>query len=163
MQPWEYRPTEFAHLFNPAFCSVILQGAIRSFETEQKQGMPYALIFLVLPLVLHKSTRQVLPKTTRTKLHVWLHDQPQVRIGFSERTRSLVPYTKEALAFGIYTGIISLDDHGKLTWVRNRVGTLPWAGNTEPAECHSKAKLTGRWLAQSGEAATIYTMWGVRP
>ncbi len=163
MQPWEHRPTELAHLFNPAFCSIILQGTIKGFEAEQEQGMPYALLFLVLPLVLHKSTRSVLPKKKTTKLHVWLQEQPQVSIGFAERTRSLVPYTKEALAFGIHTSIIMLNSSGNLTWVRRKLRAAPWASETEPAECYKKAQLTGRWLAQSGDAATIYTMWGIRP
>ncbi|MBD1856715.1 MULTISPECIES: three component ABC system middle component [Leptolyngbya] len=163
MQTWERRPTEFAHLFNPAFCSVILQGAVRDFGTVQEEGMPYALFFLVLPIVLHKSTRQVLPKKATTKLHAWLQEHPQVLIGFADRTRSMVPYTKEALAFGLHTDIIRFNDNGNLTWVRKKIKTLPWETGTERAECYSKAKLTGRWLGQSGETATIYTMWGIRP
>ncbi|MHC5731680.1 MAG: three component ABC system middle component, partial [Nostoc sp.] len=102
MQSWEQRPFEYANLLNPAFCSILLRNAIKSYHAQKKQGMPYPLLFLVL----HGSTRNALPKTTVTKLHIWLQRQPEARVGFGDRTSYLVPYTKEALAFGMQTGII---------------------------------------------------------
>ncbi|BDA67679.1 hypothetical protein CAL7716_018450 [Calothrix sp. PCC 7716] len=107
MRSWQERPVEYANLFNPAFCSILLQNAIKGYQKEKKQGIPYPLLFLVLPLVLHISTRNALPKTTVTKLHIWLQKQPEVRVGFAERASYLVPYTKEALAFRMQTGIIN--------------------------------------------------------
>ncbi|WP_414577239.1 three component ABC system middle component [Anabaena sp. CCY 9402-a] len=60
MQSWEQRPLEYANLLNPAFCSIILHNAIKGYQNEKKQGMPYPLLFLLLPLVLHNSTRNAL-------------------------------------------------------------------------------------------------------
>ncbi|BAZ13391.1 hypothetical protein NIES4071_52300 [Calothrix sp. NIES-4071] len=166
MRYWHERPVEYANLFNPAFCSILLQNAIKGYEKEKKQGMPYPLIFLVLPLVLHSSTREVLPRTTRTKLHIWLQKQPEVRVRFAERASNLVPYTKEALAFGMQNGIINFCEDGKFTWVKGTlkaISAVSWSSDTEPAICCKKAEFVGRWLAQAGEVSTIYIMWGICP
>lgn len=166
MQAWEQRPLEYANLLNPAFCSIILQNAIKGYQNEKKQGMPYPLLFLVLPLVLQNSTRNALPKRIVTKLHIWLQRNPEARVGFGDRTRNLVPYTKEALAFGMQTGIISICDDGKFTWVNGKLKPIlavSWSSDTEPAICYKKAEFIGRWLAQAGEVSTIYIMWGICP
>lgn len=163
MLPWEERPVEYANLFNPAFCSILLQNSIKGFQKEREQGMPYSLLFLVLPLVLHGSTRRALPATTAAKLHVWLQQQPEVLVGFGNRARNLAPYTKEALAFGMQTGIINLCNDGTFTWVKYKLKAVSWSSNTETAICYEKANFIGRWLAQAGELSTIYTMWGICP
>lgn len=166
MQSWEQRPLEYANLLNPAFCSILLQNAIKGYQNEKKQGMPYPLLFLVLPLVLPSSTRNALPKKIVTKLHIWLQRHPEAHVGFGDRTSNLVPYTKEALAFGIQTGIINVCDDGKFTWVKGKlksISSLSWSIDTEPAICCKKAEFIGRWLAQAGEVSTIYTMWGICP
>lgn len=166
MQSWEQRPFEYANLLNPAFCSILLRNAIKGYESQKKQGMPYSLLFLVLPIVLHGSTRNTLPETTRTKLHIWLQRQPEARVGFGDRTSNLVPYTKEALIFGMQTGIVNISDDGKFTCVKRKlkpISAVSWSSDTEPAICCKKAEFIGRWLAQAGEVSTIYTMWGIRP
>ncbi|MEH2337869.1 three component ABC system middle component [Nostoc sp.] len=166
MQSWEQRPFEYANLLNPAFCSILLRNAIKNYHAQKKQGMPYSLLFLVLPLVLHGSTRNALPKTTVTKLHIWLQRQPEARVGFGDRTSYLVPYTKEALAFGMQTGIVNICDDGKFTYVNGklkRILAVSWSEDTEPYSCCKKAEFVGRWLAQAGEVSTIYTMWGICP
>ena len=47
MLPWERRPIEIANLFNPAFCSLLIQYSVRGFERESGRGMPYTLALLV--------------------------------------------------------------------------------------------------------------------
>ncbi|MEA5573496.1 three component ABC system middle component [Calothrix sp. UHCC 0171] len=166
MLSWQERPVEYANLFNPAFCSILLYNAIKGYQKEKKQGMPYPLIFLVLPLVLHQSTRNLLPRTTRTKLHIWLQNKPEVRVKFSDRTSNLVPHTKEALAFGMQTGIIGFGDDGKFTSSKSQlknISAVSWSEGTEPAICFKKAEFIGRWFAQAGEVSTIYIMWGICP
>ena len=161
MLPWEQRPFEVANLFNPAFCSVLLEEAMGGFEEKAQAGMPYSLAFLVLPVVLHKSTRNLLPRSTRTRLSTWLQRNPQVRVGFAQRARRLVPFTKEALVIGMSHGTIDVDTKGNLL-CRTRSKKL-WDKGTEPYLCRKGSRLMGRWFALSGETRTIFTMWGVRP
>ena len=166
MQSWKERPIEYANLLNPAFCSILLHNATKGYQKEKDRGMPYPLLFLVLPIVLHRSTREVLPKKIVTKLHIWLQEKSEVRVGFGDRTKNLVPYTKEALIFGMQNKIISVDRHGDFTWVKGqlkKISTISWSKDTETAICYKKAEFVGRWFAQAGEVSTIYTMWGICP
>lgn len=163
MLPWEKRPAEVANLLNPAFCSILLRDSIVDFQREKEQGMPYSLSFLVLPLVLHKPTRETLPRNIRTQLHVWLQRKPEVRVGFSERTRHLVPYTKEALVFGIQEDVIVVSGSGTLISGDRRLGSLPWSRDAEPSVCRNKARFVGRWFARAGDISTVFTMWGICP
>lgn len=163
MLPWENRPIEVANLLNPAFCSILLRDSVETFQIENGQGMSYPLSFFILPLVLHKPTREALPRTTRTKLHTWLQEKPEVRIGFVERARQLVPYSKEAIIFGLQTGIIKVNENGNLTPSSKRLKKLSWVDEVEPSICRKKAQFLGRWLARAGNVPTILTIWGIRP
>ena len=53
MQPWSKRVVEEANLFNPAFGAVLLAKAADEFTKKSHQPFPFALTFLVLPIVLH--------------------------------------------------------------------------------------------------------------
>jgi ABC-3C biological conflict system middle component len=61
MPPWNKRPAETANLLNPAFVGVLLRKAIDGYTAESEAGMPFELIFLVLPLSLHPPTAARLP------------------------------------------------------------------------------------------------------
>ena len=166
MQSWKERPVEYANLLNPAFCSILLHNAVKGYQLEKGRGMPYPLLFLVLPIVLHRSTREVLPKKIVTKLHIWLQERPEVRVGFGERSRDLVLYTKEAITFGMQTKILSIDKLGNLTIIKRNlknISTVSWSKDSETTICCKRAEFVGRWLAQAGEVSTIYTMWGICP
>ncbi len=163
MQVWEERPREFATLLNPAFCALLLREAISGYYKEANRGMPYPLVLIVLPIVLHKGTREALPGTTRTMLHVWLQSNPAARISFAPRVRQLVPYTREALIFGIQNRVLALDDNGQLVRGQQRLRNPDWERDAEPALCRQRAGFIGRWFAQAGEATTIFAMWGIRP
>lgn len=163
MLAWDRRPIEVANLFNPAFCSILLRGSVNAYQNERATGLPYVLAFLLLPTVLHKTTRDSMPRTTRTKMHVWLQDKPETLIGFANRAQQFTPITKEAIVFSMKSNTVALDENGYLTSVPKRFGSLPWEENSEPAICYKKSQFWGRWFAQSGDASTILTMWGIRP
>lgn len=162
MLSWEERPIEVANLLNPAFCSILLRDSVVGFRDSNLQGMPYPIAFLVLPLVLHKMTREALPRSIATKMHVWLQNNPEVRIDFAERTRRLVPYTKEALVFAMRAEVITISGNGNL-FPANRLGTISWPSDAEPAILRSRAKFLGRWFARAGDVPTIFAIWGIRP
>ena len=163
MLPWGRRPQEVANLFNPAFTALLLHDSIGGFQTHDPKGLPYSFVFFVLPVVLHKQTREALPRTLRTKMHVWIQKFPELRIDFAERTRNLLPYTKEALAFGIQKKLIKVTEEGKLLACQKGSLSMAWPNEEEPAVCRIKANFFGRWLARAGDISTIFAMWGIRP
>lgn len=163
MNTWENRPIEQAHLLNPAFCGEILRRAIKSYNTNSKQPFPYPLVFLILPVVLHRHTRENINLNTREQLHVWLQNNQSLRFGFAERARSLVSFTKEALNFLLQLDLIIINNTAALQLTRKRTQQQNLPEDSEIVDCFKKAEIVGRWYAKAGNAANVYTMWGVTP
>jgi hypothetical protein len=156
---------EEANLLNPAFCCVTLTAFISGYQTLERAGVPFALSFLVLPIILHKSTRETLPRAATTSLAVWIQDNAIARIQFSERLISLRPHTREAIMFGINQKWIVFSAEGTLTTplseseIDRRIAKLSNEGRVYPR----RAKVVGKWLASAGSAETVMALWGIRP
>ena len=162
---WAERPTEVANLLNPAFTGAALRMAVSGYFRESKVGMPFELAFLVFPIALHGATRSRLPRAVSTLLHTWLQENRDVVVQFPERTRSLVPFTKEAIVFACQRGVLTVDDEGAL-----HAGDAPLKKvasyktvSEEIKETLNRAEFVGRWFALSGTPVTILTLLGVRP
>lgn len=163
MKSWENRPIEEANLLNPAFCGELLRHAMKQYNMYAEQPFPYPLIFLILPVVLHRYTREAIPPNTREQFHVWLQNNQSVRVGFAERTKNLVPFTKEALNFLLQLNIVTINKTAGLELKRNPRPIDRQQGDTEIKDCFRKAEIVGRWYARAGNTANVYTMWGVKP
>ncbi|MGH6896833.1 MAG: three component ABC system middle component [Geminicoccaceae bacterium] len=162
--PWSLRPVEEASLFNPAFGALLLARAAADYYKQAGQGLPYPLIFLVMPAVLHSETRHALPATTRAVMHNWTSDHTSLLAAFPNRARRMAPVTKEAVLFGLFHEKLAISD-GRLS-----PGRRPYRGNALPADttdevehCARAAALLGRWFTSAGSTATILSSWGVRP
>lgn len=162
MTYWADRPVEIANLFNPAFCAVLIDQTVKAYEREAGIGLPYALAYPVLPIILHSKTRQILPTTTRSKLQRWILNNPQVKVGFAERAKNLTTITKEAILFGLQIGVFSLSAGGHINSVPRKLSRNKWDKNTEPYECVRKAGMLGKWFALSGDAIRIYSILGIQ-
>jgi len=162
MKKWSERPFEIRNLFNPAFCGVVLLRGIEGFEEEDDSGMPFSLALLVLPLCLHKDTREVLSSNPRSYLLKTISNHPQMLVGFAERTRSLLPYTSEALGFTIQLQSFEVTSQGRLR-MRHKGIRKKIEGSRESIDCQRSAKIVGRNFAKIGDRVTIYTAMGIRP
>jgi hypothetical protein len=165
MLTWDRRPLEIANLFNPAFLALLLHEGSLAYHTEIQKGFPFELAPLLVTLPLHKETRDLIPKNISTQMHAWLLDHPEIKINCSKRIRNLNPYTLESIAFGIKTGIIHIDENGKINSNSNvsLLTKLKWNAELEPTKCLQRAAFLGRWFAKAGDVTTIYIMWGIRP
>jgi hypothetical protein len=104
MTPWAERPIEEASLFNPAFGSLTLAKAVADFHKQTGEGIPYPLVFLVMPLALHTETRDALPATTRAVMHNWISEHAPLLSNFPDRVRRMAPVTREAVLFALVHG-----------------------------------------------------------
>lgn len=163
MKPWEARPVEVANLLNPAFCGEVLRHVVKKHNEIANRPFPYPLAFLVLPIVLHKRTREKIPTNSPKPLHVWLQEQQEVRVGFAKRAKQMVPITKESLAFLLQLKAVTVDQNAALTLHRVRRRRVEGQDDGEIADCYQKAEILGRWFARAGSPANIYTMFGVCP
>lgn len=165
MIAWAERAPEERALLNPSFCSILLWSAASGHAAAGEGLLAFEETFLVLPLVLHRATRESLPRTIRTSLAVWLTDNPLARGRVAVRARMLVPYTKEAVLFGGNHGLFEIRG-GML--VPNRDWSKPISqssSNTsdEVRDCAKRAEFVGAWFAKAGAASSVLALFGVRP
>jgi len=160
MKAWVDQPREEAFLFNPPFCGLLLATAVAEYGP-----MAVPLSFLVLPTVLHKRTRDALPRTTRTTFATWVQQHAESRVLFAERTSSLKPHTRRGLVFAMNQSWLFSESEGRLTASTEidlyQQGTRVLSD--EAKECLRQARFVGRWFARAGDPATVMALWGVRP
>ena len=133
MNKWDMRTHEVAYLLNPAFCGRILYSTIKTYNEILNRAFPFPLIYLVLPLVLHKQTR--INISSRTQLLVWVQTGKIVLTPNGEL--EIVP-TSRTLSKTKYA-------------------------DSEVKECLTKAEHVAKWFASAGKTETIYIVLGVRP
>jgi hypothetical protein len=163
---WKKRPVEVTNLFNSAFCSVLIYDALKGFAEEKSAGMPFKLAFFVLPILLHKPIRDLMPRSIRTQLHPWLQDHPQLLPLFPERLQALTTITRESLIFGMHHEAIASQDallsavpYKKL---KNRaIDNADGFDISEIKEIRKQAFLVGRWFGRSADTETIMQWWGI--
>ena len=161
MDAWTKRIPEIAHLLNPAFCSSIIYQVILEYQKKAKRKFPFTLIYLILPIVLHKLTRERI--TSRTNMVVWIQKYSDVLIGFPERAKSLVPFANESVEFLLQLKILQIIS-GELSVVKTlSKSKIDAILDQEILESYNKAENVGRWFAQMGAEENIYAAWGVKP
>ena len=163
MTLWETRSTEVANLLNPAFCGELMLCCIKTYMKTNKKPFPYPLVFLILPIILHKKTRTSISKTTREQLHVWIQLNQEIKIGLSKRIKDLIPFTKEAMTFLIQMGNLEINSDAGLIVNKYTIRKIPKDYTKEVDDCLKKSIIVGRWFARSGNPTTIFSMFGVRP
>lgn len=162
MKQWSRRASEIAYLLNPAFCARILFNSIESYAKECSNPFPYPLLYLVLPITLHKKSRDLVD--TRTKMPVWISKHPDLQIDFALRAKSLIPIANEALLYLLNSNLVCFDSDGNLI-IPSQKAKLSQTRFTDGdvKKCLSCARSIGRWFARSGEVSTIYISWGIKP
>jgi len=163
---WAERPQDVANLLNPAFDGLLLHRAAVGYEKEAETGMPFELMFLVLPFVLHEPTRRRLPAKVTTQLTTWLQDERDILLGFADRARDLVPYTQEGILYLTNDSLLLLGDDGRFSVrsgkFKQGIGNLTSASE-EVRHCHKMSLAVGRWLALSGSSTTMFALLGIKP
>lgn len=166
MTPWAHRTLEERRLLNPAFCAHLVWRAARGHASAGANALAMEEAFLVLPMVLHGEIRESLPRDTRTSLAVWIETEPLAKRWITAGARRLVPFTKEALLFGGMHGFIEFAGtkvHAiERQWSRLEARITSQASD-EVKECAKRAEFVGKWMAQTGSAATVMALLGVQP
>jgi Family of unknown function (DUF6521) len=165
MSAWHERPREEANLLNPPFCSLLITLAIEHFQKNSNSGMPYVYAHLILPMVLHKATREAMPRSTLRSLSAWLEEYPALRAGLADKVISLKPFVRDALLYGMTHGCLSVDENGLLGIGKKPRGIAAYElkSSNEVRDCIKRAQFTGRWLATAGSIPTVMALWGIHP
>lgn len=162
MKRWDQRPFEVRNLFNPAFCGLVLFKALLGYEEENPDGMPFSLALIVLPLCLHKDSRQVVADNPRSYLLKTVEKNPQLLVGFASRAGDLMPFSLEALGLLMDQGCFTVSPDGRLKTVPELVRKSV-VGTSESVSCQRVARLIGKEFARIADRVTVYTALGIRP
>ena len=149
---------------NPSFCAILLYSATFEYQKKAKNNsMPFPLLYLVLPIILHKSTRNRV--NSRTNMVVWLQRNPDVLVGFADRTKNLIGFTNEAIEFLLFQGNCEIINGGlSIIKTVSKSKIVQYAANDqEISECIQKAENVGRWFCNMHAVENTYTAWGVKP
>ena len=163
MEQWSKRSIEVAYLLNPAFCASLVYLAIKEYSKKISHGLPFSLIYLILPILLHKTTRDDI--NSKTNMVKWLQNRPELLIGFSKRVNSLLDYTNETIEFLLSHEIVKIVGD-KFQIINNLSPTLINVNaekNREMKDCYLKAEHLGRWFANMKSQENIYIAWGIKP
>ncbi|MEU7590769.1 three component ABC system middle component [Micromonospora sp. NPDC049230] len=160
MTAWNDRPPITAAMLNPALVAAILATAADGYRKESDRAMPWPMAFIIVPLVLHRGTRQALPTSVRTHLATWTSRNPVLRAGFPPRAQGLVEPVKEGVRFGLTHGALTLEGNALRGRTRRPKGfQMP----DELADILRRASFVGRWLAKIDNTATVFAVLGVTP
>lgn len=162
MMNWNQRPREIRNLFNPAFCGVIIARAIEGFGGENNQPMPFSLALLILPLCLHKRTRDEIKKYSRSYFTKIIQEHPEIRIDLAHRAQALFPYTMEAFAFLMHYGAIEVTESGFIQLNKESIKKTI-NGSQDTQDCQTVARSLGKKFAVINDRVTIYASLGIRP
>ncbi|MDO9044774.1 MAG: DUF6521 family protein [Methanobacteriaceae archaeon] len=164
MNKWIMRPKEVAHLYNPAFCSVALTTSVISYSNIRPEGMPLALSFIALPVLLNNKIEKKLPTSIRTSLASWIDNNTESRLLLQEIAISLKPFVQESILFSITHNWLSIDQSGNLitSQTARDINKFLRLFEEDNREIIRHAKFLGKWFATSGNTETVMALWGIR-
>jgi hypothetical protein len=159
---WNKRPTEVANLLNPAYFSVLINKVCEGYNSESKEGLPYALTFITLPLILYPDYSEILPKTPLTRLHIWAQQNPEVLYDFAKRAKMLAPHIREAISFGALHKVIQLTKSGQIT-SQPLKGLKSWEDAALPRTTAKQAYVIGKIFGRVNDVPTLFAIFGACP
>lgn len=159
---WSKRPTEVANLLNPAYFAILINKICDGYQSEVQDGLPYALTFIILPLIMYPDYLEIIPKTSRTRLHIWAQQNPEVLYDFAKRAKMLAPYIREAISFGASHKVIQLTKSGEIT-TQPLKGLKKWEDATVPRTAAKHAYVIGKIFGQVNDVPTLFAIFGARP
>ena len=155
---------ETLRLLNPAFLATLIGHAATGYTEYEDHGLPFALAFIVPPLVLHKDTRDVLPKVITSKLPDWAHKSSAELAFLPDHARELQPSVRSAILLGVHFDIIRFDDEARMrasSQFNPKSVQNDLKKSDEIEEIMRKSHFIGRWLSVSGNQPTILSILGI--
>ena len=154
MRSWENRSKEIAYLLNPAYCGKILYSSIKKYnETSQRGDFPFALIYLILPLMLYPQVPEKI--NAKSRFSKFVTDNPELFINFGKRASSLTTITNEAIEFLMSGKLVVFNEDATLSCFESL--KIP------NDDLIKRSSALGKMLASAGSTNVIYLMLGVKP
>ena len=161
---WSERPVEEASNFNPAFCGELLCRTVGEYYKARRAPLNVAVAFVVLPLTLHKQTRDHLPGRANTAFAGWIADHNTLLAELPLRIERLRPVVREALLFTIRHSRLALRDGGLVPGGKPlSLSAKSDVSTDDTDEARSASHMLGRWFAAQGSQPALLQGFGVLP
>jgi hypothetical protein len=161
---WADRPAEEARNLNPAFCAELIARTVGEFHKNRQTPLSMAVAFLVLPLTLHKPTRDTLPGRANAAFATWVAENGPLLAELPGRVNRLRPISREALLFAIRYRLLAIHDGGLVPGSDPvRLTFRPRPSTDDVSETRAAAGLLGRWFAGQATEGSILQGLGVAP
>jgi hypothetical protein len=156
--------SEEVALFNPAFLARLLRAAVNDYGRAEARDMPVPLAFLLIPLVLHKATRDDLPTYASSQMQKWIREHPRHLAQLDARVLGMRSFIGLAVRFGVQHGVLtSADGAIGAGNVKRRPAGHAVLESAEVDDCLLVASFLGRWFARQPDTATLLALWGLQP
>lgn len=163
MTAWDQRSRTEVAMLNPALMATIAANAALRYHEASTQAMPWFYSFLVAPLVLHRGTRDVLPRNTSTNIPTWVARHPVEHAGIGPRARSLRAAVQEGIRFGLRHDMLEVTQDGGLVGSLASGPGRTLERDSEVQRIVARAGFVGRWLTKVEQPATAFVILGVAP
>lgn len=148
---------------NPAFGAVLLREATIGFAEYGPPATPFALAFLILPIVLSSEVAGTMLHTNAdTGFQEWLSRHPGVLPGMPVRIRRTITYSRSALCFALKHCLLTMD-MAQLVPQPRAIKTPRWRASEDRGRNLRDARRLGQWLGAAGEVTDIYRSLGIMP
>ena len=162
--PFLERPAEEARIFNPAFCGELIGRTVCEYHRTRQEALSVVISFVILPLTLHRPTREALPKRANTAFAGWVAEHAPLLAELPTRSRHLRPISREALMFAIRHRLLTIGEAGLFPSVeRVRLNTQLAVRTDEVDATRRAAGLLGRWFARQSTQTSILKGMGIAP
>lgn len=161
---WADRPAEEARIFNPAFCGELIGRTVCEYHRTRRASLGLAVTFLILPMTLHKQTREALPGRANTAFAGWVAENASLLAELPDRVRRLRSVSREALIFSIRHQLLAITGGGITPGpkpVRLNYRPSPFTDDVNAARL--AAGLLGRWFAAQAAQISILQGMGIAP
>jgi hypothetical protein len=103
-----------------------------------------------------------LATNNRSYLLKIVEKNPQLVVGFADRTRHLMQFTLEGFGLLMDRGCFTVSPKGQIKTTPHLVRKTI-SGTDESVSCQRVARFIGREFARIADRVTIYTSFGIRP
>ncbi|MGW6755340.1 three component ABC system middle component [Streptomyces sp. NPDC055006] len=151
------QPQAIAAFLNPAMVALVQASIASQYRSKRGKAVAWPLLLVLPVLVLHRSTRQSLPSSTRTNVAKWVGRHPDLVAGLGPRVASMLPLVREGMRFGLRHGLLQMEAGTVSATVPSTRGA-----EGELRELIKSAELVGRWAAGIDQPSTLLGLLGVR-
>ncbi|HEX6799854.1 MAG TPA: three component ABC system middle component [Ktedonobacterales bacterium] len=165
----QVEPVEMTRLLNPAYCAMLLARCAVSYQNTSanvaRRGLPYALVYLCLPLTLHAGTRTSINRhNSEYGLHRYVREHPEALFHLPERVDGLRSATTDGMLFGTAYNVLAFDTQSaSFTGTRSIVSRLTAANlDQDAAVAVRAADRLGAWFGNL-TTTEVFLFLGLRP